>query len=148
MQGLAGISRAPVAAATPAAGMAAGAAGGNAARAAGTSLGKDDFLKLLVTQLRFQDPLRPMEDKEFIAQLAQFSSLEQLQNVGRMSAMSYSVSLLGKRVTARDAGGQSVDGVATGVRRLDGGRVMVTLDRQGSPVEVDMENILAVEQTP
>jgi len=44
-------------------------------------LGKNDFLKMLVTQLRFQDPLNPMNDTQFIAQLAQFSSLEQLQNL-------------------------------------------------------------------
>lgn len=45
------------------------------------SLDKDDFLNLLVTQLRNQDPLTPMEGTEFTAQLAQFSSLEQLSNV-------------------------------------------------------------------
>lgn len=44
-------------------------------------LGKDDFLKLLVTQLRFQNPIEPMQDQEFIAQLAQFSQLEQLENM-------------------------------------------------------------------
>jgi flagellar basal-body rod modification protein FlgD len=45
------------------------------------TLGKDDFLKLLITKLTHQDPLSPMDDEAFVAQLAQFSSLEQLQNV-------------------------------------------------------------------
>jgi len=44
-------------------------------------LGKSDFLNLLVTQLRYQDPLSPMQDSAFIAQLAQFSQLEQLENM-------------------------------------------------------------------
>ena len=47
----------------------------------GSNMDKDSFMLLLVTRFKYQDPLNPMEDKEFIAQLAQFSSLEQLMNL-------------------------------------------------------------------
>lgn len=50
-------------------------------------MGKDDFLKLLVTQLGNQDPLNPMDGQEFAAQLAQFSSVEQLLNIGEALAL-------------------------------------------------------------
>lgn len=46
-------------------------------------MGKDAFLRLLTTQLRYQDPMKPVDDQDFIAQLAQFSALEQMQNLTR-----------------------------------------------------------------
>ena len=53
----------------------------SAARKPVKELGKDQFLQILVTQLRNQDPMQPMQDKEFISQMAQFSSLEQMMNM-------------------------------------------------------------------
>lgn len=47
------------------------------------SLDKDDFLKLLITELRYQDALNPMDDREFMTQLAQLTSLEQMQNLNK-----------------------------------------------------------------
>ena len=44
-------------------------------------MGKDDFLKLFVAQLQHQDPMNPMEDSEFMGQMASFSTLEQITNM-------------------------------------------------------------------
>lgn len=54
----------------------------NQTKTAGSNtLGKDDFLKILMTQLQNQDPTSPMQDKDFIAQMASFSTLEQITNL-------------------------------------------------------------------
>ena len=84
------------------------------------SLGKDDFLKLLVTQLQSQDPLNPMDDKEFIAQMAQFTSLEQMQNMNTSMQMTQATSYIGKQVTWDNDQGIQQTGVVTAVRMVSG----------------------------
>jgi len=87
-----------------------------AEKAGGTiskELGKDAFLQLLVAELKNQDPLRPMEDREFIAQLAQLRSLEQLQELSsRIEGLLklYSVEMIGKEVEAVTEDGRQVSG--------------------------------------
>jgi flagellar basal-body rod modification protein FlgD len=78
----------------------------NPEKAPQQSLGKDDFLKLLITQLSYQDPTAPMENKEFIAQMAQFSTLEQI------TGMAGDFAKLTQMLTASEASyalGRSVD---------------------------------------
>ena len=85
------------------------------------TLAKDDFLNLLITQLQNQDPLSPMDSTEFSAQLAQFSSLEQLGNVNENLETlllyqgslnnSQAVSFIGKTITASGDSSLITDGI-------------------------------------
>ena len=81
-------------------------------------LGKDAFLKLLIAELSNQDPLNPMEDREFISQMATFSSLEQMQNMnktleGMAEANKFSaVSYIGKAVAFTKGEGEDAQQVA------------------------------------
>lgn len=84
------------------------------------TLGKDDFLMMLVAQLKNQDPLNPMDGTQFATQLAQFSSLEQLSNMNTQlenlgiyqttMISTQAVNLLGKEVTVSQGNGFQVDG--------------------------------------
>lgn len=64
----------------------------------GSSLDMDDFLNLLVAQMTNQDSMNPMENTEFVAQLAQFSSLQAMSKLSEISAQSQATSLIGKTV--------------------------------------------------
>ena len=70
-------------------------------KSAKNELGKDAFLQLLVTQMKYQDPLNPSSNTEYISQLATFSQLEQMQNLGAMTSNSQALSLVGKNVIVR-----------------------------------------------
>jgi flagellar basal-body rod modification protein FlgD len=96
-----------------------------------SALGKDEFLKLLITQLKHQDPISPVDDKEFIAQLAQFSSLEQMQNLNtnmsemmlaqqKLTSLGQAMQMIGKEVELFTQEGESLFGRVTGVQFRNG----------------------------
>lgn len=99
-----------------------------AARKPVKEMGKDEFLQILLTQMRNQDPMQPMQDKDFIAQMAQFSSLEQMLNVAnQMTALRQSAGmvagLIGKTVgwlETKEDGVVEHSGVVDSVVRRDG----------------------------
>jgi flagellar basal-body rod modification protein FlgD len=81
------------------------------AAAANNTIDQDDFIKLFLAQLQFQDPLEPVDNREFLAQLAQFSSLEQSRQTSQnttdllqMTAASQAVSLLDREVEVQGLG--------------------------------------------
>lgn len=102
------------------------------------SLGQDDFLKLLLTQLQNQDPSNTMDDKQFIAQLAQFSSLEQtnnmatgLKNMAANQASTQAMSMIGKSVQYLDPNsGDTMSGKVASVRMSSDGPSLMVGDKQ------------------
>ena len=69
--------------------------------AGGSDLGKDAFLQLLVTQLQYQDPLNPMDNTQFVSQMAQFTSLEQMQNLNSTMTNSQAYGMIGRTIYAQ-----------------------------------------------
>jgi flagellar basal-body rod modification protein FlgD len=90
------------------------------------NLGKDDFLKILITQLSYQDPTTPMDDKEFIAQMAQFSTLEQMTSMAADFA----------KLTAMITGTEAASALGRSVELVDGDRVV-----QGTVRAVTRDNV-------
>ena len=103
----------------------------NQGRQTQQSLGKDDFLKILITQLSYQDPTAPMDDKQFIAQMAQFSTLEQMTSMAsdfsKLTSMlmgNEAANALGKNVEIME-GERIVQGVVQAVTRGETPEVLV-----------------------
>ncbi len=113
---------------------------------ANMQMGENDFLKLLVTQLRYQDPLNPIQNQDFTAQLAQFSSLEQLTNMNStLSEMQSSLTsnkndnildYIGKTIITSDGN----TGEVTGISYKDGNPYLMVGENKVSP-----DNILEIK---
>jgi len=107
--------------------------------APGAQLGKDDFLKMLVAQMQNQDPENPTDDTQMAAQLAQFSSLEQMTNVAdsvdQLSStmtLGQSFTLIGHEIAYTASDGSTAAGIVDGVSVSDGA---ATLDVDGTSVD-------------
>lgn len=125
-----------------------------------STLGKDDFLKLLVTQMQNQDPSNPMDDTQSVAEMAQFSALEQMTNIAtamdtlntnmtnfmQQSALSQGAALIGKTVTGVDTDGKTkIEGTVESVIWTDGAPQLQVLQSDGTTANLDMSLITSVQ---
>lgn len=113
-------------------------------------LGKDTFLKLLVAQLKYQDPSNPASNTEFMAQTAQFSQVEKMeqlltQNTVMLTSQSALTagSMVGKYVTYTDESGVSKSGTVSSVRFDPGGNTLIV-----DGAEVAMGRLTSISETP
>ncbi|MBP1931504.1 flagellar hook assembly protein FlgD [Ammoniphilus resinae] len=105
-------------------------------------MGKEDFLKILVAQIQHQDPMQPMQDREFIAQMTQFSSLEQMINLNKTLTdftktqnLNTYAAAIGKEISWMDEETQTSEkGIVSGVTAKDGAFYYI-VDNQKVPVE-------------
>jgi flagellar basal-body rod modification protein FlgD len=123
-------------------------------------LGQDDFLKILVTQLKNQDPLQPMQDREFIAQMATFSSLEQMTKMNssiqemRGMMLGQATSYVGKEIsyevnlydheTGEMTGKEVYSGVVTGIENEKGKTYLLTANGH----RITLDALLSVVTNP
>lgn len=112
-------------------------------------LGSEDFMKLLVAQLRYQNPMSPSDPTTMLQQTAQFAQMEALQNVASMQQQllglhqtAMSTDLVGKTVSAIDADGNPIEGVVDAVRFTTDGPVL----RIGT-TEIRLTDALEVRET-
>ncbi len=111
-------------------------------------IGRDAFMKLLLAQLRYQDPLQPMDDTDFIAQLAQLNTLEQLERLNEsfegfmeQQNLMRGAELIGRTVSAMMEGGGTVEGIVSAVK-VRYGEVILVIDG----TEVSLRSVLVVQE--
>lgn len=109
-----------------------------------SSIGKDSFLKLLVTQMTNQDPMNPQDQQQFLAQLAQFSTVEGVNNMQESQTRLQATAMLGKKVDVTYMDNnvpRTQSGMVTNIR-FDNQGVMLSIDGVKNPVKLsDVVNI-------
>ena len=98
-----------------------------------STLGKDDFLQLLVAQMQYQDPLEPTSNTEYIAQYATFSEVEQIQNMSKSMDLSRASSLVGQTVqitSTDDSGRETTKMGKVDYVKYENGKAMVSIDEE------------------
>jgi flagellar basal-body rod modification protein FlgD len=120
-----------------------------ASTASSSTLDSDGFMQLLLAQLRNQNPLDPMQDKDMMAQFTQLNSLSELQKIGNIldsmtssNELGNAANLIGKTVKVAGSQGDEISGVVTGVS-FSGGNVMLALDDQLVP----LSSLISVSET-
>lgn len=91
-------------------------------------LGRDDFFRLFLAQLRNQDPTRPLEDRDFVAQLAQFTLIDTMQEVKRVltaGSLAQAAALIGRSVVVTTDDGRRVEGTVDHVVQSEGAIALV-----------------------
>lgn len=116
-------------------------------KSSNSSLGKEDFLKLLVTEMQNQDPLNPMDNTQSIAQLAQFSALEQMQNVSTATTTNQATGMIGDIVQWNDDSGTQHAGTVYGVSIVDGQPKLVTYESLSSYVDTAGKAVFSSDVT-
>ena len=115
-----------------------------------SNLDKDAFLKILVTQLRYQNPLEPNKDNEFIGQMAQFSSLEQSQNSNKAIRMNSANNMVNKLIKANYRAEDSTEtkeliGLVEKVM-VKGSEIYLTMDVLGTRYDVKFDDVKEVTE--
>lgn len=102
---------------------------------------KDTFLQMLAAQIRYQDPMAPMDNSTLVSQMAQLATMEALQNLSEQvtrfeqyQKVMLSATLIGKQVSVRGADGKSIQGAVDGISFANG-QVWVKLGDSSYPVE-------------
>ena len=105
-------------------------------------LGKDDFLTMLITQMKSQDPLNPMDNSQMAAQMAQFSQLEQMMNMTSAFSMMSAVAMLGRNIKSTGTDGSPITGQVVSVTPTSDNMPILTLNNGAVVAFKDVQQVV------